>query len=149
MAAQQREHRRRSISWSSRARGSRRSSTRRCSAAGSRAATRPTSSPPCSRAAAAAPTASSAGPLDVARRVAGRPPITGYDDLTAAEVVAELDGMSGADLRQVREYERANANRKTVLGAVERKLALSLRLPSTRGHAPRPRRAPPAAPSSS
>jgi hypothetical protein len=65
-------------------------------------------------------------PIEAARRVAGLGPefpITGYDDLTAAEVVAELDGMSDADLRKVLEYERANANRKTVLGAVERKLA--------------------------
>jgi hypothetical protein len=64
-------------------------------------------------------------PIEAARRVAGLGPefpITGYDDLTAAEVVAELDGMSDADLRKVREYERANANRKTVLGAIERKL---------------------------
>jgi hypothetical protein len=64
-------------------------------------------------------------PFEAARRVAGLGPefpITGYDDLTAAEVVAELDGMSVQDLRKVREYERANANRKTVLGAVERKL---------------------------
>jgi hypothetical protein len=64
-------------------------------------------------------------PIEAARRVTGLGPefpITGYDDLTAAEVVAELDGMSDANLRKVREYERANANRKTVLGAVERKL---------------------------
>ena len=39
------------------------------------------------------------------------------------EVVAKLDGMSDADLRRVGAYEKANANRKTVLGAVERKLA--------------------------
>jgi hypothetical protein len=66
------------------------------------------------------------GPLDAARRVAGLGPefpIAGYDDLTAAEVTGELDGMSVADLRKVREYERANANRKTVLAAIERKLA--------------------------
>ena len=65
-------------------------------------------------------------PIEAARRVTGLGPefpITGYDDLTAAEVVAEPDGMSDADLRKVREYERANANRKTVLAAVERKLA--------------------------
>jgi hypothetical protein len=65
-------------------------------------------------------------PIEAARRVAGLGPefpITGYDDLTAAEVVAELDGMSDADLRKVGEYERANANRKTVLGAIDRKLA--------------------------
>ena len=64
-------------------------------------------------------------PIEAARRVAGLGPefpITGYDDLTAADVVAELEGMSDADLRKVREYERANANRKTVLGAVERRL---------------------------
>jgi hypothetical protein len=65
-------------------------------------------------------------PLDAARRVAGfgpEFPIAGYDDLTAAEVVTALDGMSAADLRAVRAYEKANANRKTVLGAIERKLA--------------------------
>ena len=53
-------------------------------------------------------------PLDAARRVAGLGPefpIAGYDDLTAAEVVTALDGMSGADLRTVRAYEKANANR--------------------------------------
>jgi hypothetical protein len=50
-------------------------------------------------------------------------PIAGYDDLTAAEVAAELDGMNDADLRRMREYEKANANRKTVLGAIERRLA--------------------------
>jgi hypothetical protein len=65
-------------------------------------------------------------PLEVARRVAGLGPefpIAGYDDLTAAEVVAELDGMSEAELRRVHDYEKANANRKTVLGAIERRLA--------------------------
>jgi polyhydroxyalkanoate synthesis regulator phasin len=65
-------------------------------------------------------------PIEAARRVTGLGPefpITGYDELTAAEVAAELDGMSDADLRKVRTYERANANRKTVLGAVERKLS--------------------------
>jgi BMFP domain-containing protein YqiC len=66
------------------------------------------------------------GPIEAARRAAGMGPdlpVTGYDDLTAAEVVVELDGMSEVELRKVREYERANANRKTVLSAVERKLA--------------------------
>ena len=64
--------------------------------------------------------------VDRARRATGigsNFPVSGYDDLTAAEVAAELDGMSDADLRKVRTYERANANRKTVLGAVERKLS--------------------------
>ena len=68
----------------------------------------------------------SRAPIEAARRVAGLGPefpISGYDDLTAAEVAGRLDGMSDAELRQVREYERLNANRKTVLGAIERKLA--------------------------
>jgi hypothetical protein len=66
-------------------------------------------------------------PLEAAKRVAGRGaevPIAGYDDLTAAEVVAQLDGMGDVDLRTIATYERANANRKTVLGAIERKLDL-------------------------
>jgi hypothetical protein len=68
----------------------------------------------------------SRAPLEAARRVAGLGPefpISGYDDLTAAEVAGQLDGMSAAQLRQVREYEKQNANRKTVLGAIERNLA--------------------------
>jgi hypothetical protein len=66
------------------------------------------------------------GPLVAARRVARLEPgfpIDGYDDLTAAQVAARLDEMSAADLRRVREYEKANANRKTVLAAIERRLA--------------------------
>ena len=66
------------------------------------------------------------GPLEAARRLAGLGPefpIADYDELTAAEVVTALDGMGDADLRTVRDYEKANANRKTVLGAIERKLA--------------------------
>ena len=60
----------------------------------------------------------------MARRVAGsQPAITGYDDLTAAEIADRLDGLDLAQLRRIRTYERANANRKTVLAAVERRLA--------------------------
>ena len=64
-------------------------------------------------------------------------------------MVRELDGMSAADLRKVREYERANANRKSVLSAVERKLVVAAA--ATLDGWPRLRlpRAPPAAPSSS
>ena|ERR1700742_5329045 len=49
-------------------------------------------------------------------------PIVGYDDLTAAQVVERLRDLEPAELRQVREYERRNANRKTVLGALDAKL---------------------------
>ena len=60
-----------------------------------------------------------------ARRVTGLGsslPIRDYEDLTAAQVAEQLDGLSVDQLRQVRDHERRNANRKTVLSAVERKL---------------------------
>jgi polyhydroxyalkanoate synthesis regulator phasin len=63
---------------------------------------------------------------DRARRTVGVGPsfpILGYDDLTAAQVEARLNGLTPAELRKVREYERRHANRKSVLGAVERALA--------------------------
>jgi hypothetical protein len=50
-------------------------------------------------------------------------PIAGYDDLTAVEVIERLEGLGPPELRKVREHERRNANRKTVLTAIERKLA--------------------------
>jgi polyhydroxyalkanoate synthesis regulator phasin len=62
---------------------------------------------------------------DRARRTAGIGPsfpILGYDDLTAAQVQSRLDGLSAAELRKVRDYEKRNANRKSVLDAVESKL---------------------------
>ena len=49
-------------------------------------------------------------------------PITDYDDLTAAQIVSQLGALEVTDLRRVRDYERRNANRKTVLAAVETKL---------------------------
>jgi hypothetical protein len=63
--------------------------------------------------------------VDRARRATGLGPsfpITGYDDLTAAQVTDRLGELSPADLRAVRDYEKRNANRKSVLAAVERKL---------------------------
>ena len=68
--------------------------------------------------------------MDRARRATGLGggdedafPIAGYDDLAAAQITSKLDGLSAADLRKVRDYERRHANRKTVLAAVERKLS--------------------------
>jgi hypothetical protein len=49
-------------------------------------------------------------------------PISGYDDLSAGVVREKLDGLTPAELRKVRDYERRNANRKTVLAAIESKL---------------------------
>ena len=66
--------------------------------------------------------------VDRARRVtgivasAGVGGITGYDDMTAAQVIERLEDLPPTDLRAVRDHERRNANRKTVLAAVDRKL---------------------------
>jgi polyhydroxyalkanoate synthesis regulator phasin len=63
---------------------------------------------------------------DRARRAAGVGPsfpILGYDDLTAAQVDTRLSDLTPAELRKVRDYERRNANRKTVLSSIEEKLS--------------------------
>ncbi len=49
-------------------------------------------------------------------------PIDGYDDLTAAQVIERVKDLEPDELRRVREYERRNANRKTVLSALEQRL---------------------------
>ena len=63
--------------------------------------------------------------VDRARRATGigsNFPVSGYDDLTAAEVGERLGDLSAPELRKVRDYERRNANRKSVLQNIERKL---------------------------
>jgi polyhydroxyalkanoate synthesis regulator phasin len=63
--------------------------------------------------------------VDRARRAAGlgRFPILNYEDLTAAQISERLSDLSPAQLRKVRDHERRNANRKSVLAAVEKELA--------------------------
>lgn len=65
--------------------------------------------------------------VDRARRhigagVGGNFPILGYDDLTAAQITKRLTDLTPAQLRKVRDYERRNGARKSVLSAIERKL---------------------------
>ena len=63
---------------------------------------------------------------DRLRRTAGVGPsfpITGYDDLTAPQVQGRLATLTPAELRKVRDYERRNAKRKTVLQSIESKLS--------------------------
>jgi hypothetical protein len=50
-------------------------------------------------------------------------PIADYDDLTAVQVTERLDGLGTPELRMVRDHERRNGNRKSVLAAIERRLA--------------------------
>jgi hypothetical protein len=49
-------------------------------------------------------------------------PISAYDDLNASEVESRLDDLTPAQLRKVRDHERRNAKRKTVLSAIESRL---------------------------
>ena len=62
--------------------------------------------------------------VDRARRKVGVGafPILGYDDLTAAQVTKRLAGLTPAQLRKVRDFERRHDARKSVLSAIERKL---------------------------
>jgi hypothetical protein len=53
---------------------------------------------------------------------AARPP-EHYDDLAAEEVIALLASLEQGDLQMLREYERAHANRRRVLSAIDSVLA--------------------------
>ena len=64
--------------------------------------------------------------VDRARRrvgVGSAFPITLYDELTAAQIQSRLKDLTPAQLRKVRDYETRNDARKSVLGAIEKKLA--------------------------
>ena len=66
--------------------------------------------------------------VDRVRRAAGLGqsfPITGYEDLTTAQVKERLAELDDAELRKVRDHERRTANRKSVLAAIEKRLAQS------------------------
>jgi polyhydroxyalkanoate synthesis regulator phasin len=49
-------------------------------------------------------------------------PIDEYDELTAAQIISQLGDLPAEELRRVRDYERRNANRTTVLAALDAKL---------------------------
>ncbi|HEX2128432.1 MAG TPA: hypothetical protein VHF58_04375 [Solirubrobacterales bacterium] len=53
----------------------------------------------------------------------GGAPITGYDQLTAAQVKSRLKDLNKAELRKVRTQEKRGKARKGVLDAIEKQLA--------------------------
>jgi polyhydroxyalkanoate synthesis regulator phasin len=59
------------------------------------------------------------------RRVGVGPsfPITLYDELNASQIVSRLKDLTPAQLRKVRDHEKRNDNRKSVLSAIEKRLA--------------------------
>jgi hypothetical protein len=63
-------------------------------------------------------TAAKAATPPKAAKAAVEAPITGYDDLTAEEIVAKLPEQPQTTLAQVAAYEQANAKRATVLERV-------------------------------
>ena len=49
-------------------------------------------------------------------------PIAGYDDLTGMQVQRQIKELRKPELRKVLTYERKHANRKSVVGAIEKSL---------------------------
>jgi hypothetical protein len=49
-------------------------------------------------------------------------PIANYDELNVREIGNRLDGMSAAEIRTVREYEKQNKYRETLIEQFDRKL---------------------------
>jgi hypothetical protein len=45
-----------------------------------------------------------------------------YDGLTVDEISKRLDGLSAEELRKVREYEKRNKNRETLIEQIDRKI---------------------------
>jgi hypothetical protein len=49
-------------------------------------------------------------------------PILGYDELNVGEISGRLDGLAAAQIREVREYEKRNKNRETLIEQLDRRL---------------------------
>ena len=49
-------------------------------------------------------------------------PIAGYDEMNVKEIGDRLEGLSAVEIRRVREYEKRNKNRETLIEQFDRKL---------------------------
>jgi hypothetical protein len=49
-------------------------------------------------------------------------PISGYDEMNVKEIGERLEGLSAAEIRTVREYEKRNKNRETLIEQFDRRL---------------------------
>ena len=54
--------------------------------------------------------------------IGGGFPISDYDELNVEEVKGTLDGLTAAQIREVREYEKRNKNRETLIEQFDGKL---------------------------
>jgi hypothetical protein len=52
-------------------------------------------------------------------------PIPGYDEMNVEEISSRVDGLTDEQVRQIRDYERANQNRKTLMERFESRLGAS------------------------
>ena len=58
----------------------------------------------------------------VTASVNGGLPIAGYDELSVEEISDRLEGLSEAQIKQVRDHERRTKNRKSLMEQIDRKL---------------------------
>ena len=59
---------------------------------------------------------------DTADIAAGQPPFADYDEMNVEEITEQLEGLSEAELRRVRNYEQGNKNRETLIAEIDRRL---------------------------
>ncbi len=57
-----------------------------------------------------------------AESAAGQPPFADYEEMNVEEITEQLDGLSEAELRRVRNYEQHNKNRETLIAQIDRRL---------------------------
>lgn len=50
------------------------------------------------------------------------PPLRGYDDLTVEEIEKKIQGLSKAEIKDLRDHEKKHENRKTLLETLDRRL---------------------------
>ncbi len=60
--------------------------------------------------------------LQMAQRATAEVPIEGYDEMNVSEVAQQLDNLSADELQRVRDYERRNKNRETLIEQLDRKI---------------------------
>jgi hypothetical protein len=60
--------------------------------------------------------------LQMAQKATSEVPIEGYDEMNVSEVAQQLDNLSADELQRVRDYERRNKDRETVLGQIDQRI---------------------------
>jgi len=71
-------------------------------------------------------TEAAAGSIETIAGENGGVPVENYDELTVDEITGELGNLSAGDLEKVRDYEKRNKNRETLLYEIERKMSFPI-----------------------